>query len=66
MKEVKPYKTKDDFARSFVPAYKQALKLAKRKARGEKLENNADEWINGLISEAGEIEKKSGVNKNAD
>jgi hypothetical protein len=64
-KEIKAYKTEEDFAKGFIPAYKQALKLSERKARGEKLENNAYEWINSLIVEMEETETAE-VKKSAD
>ena len=62
--EVKEFKTKEDFAKSFVPSLKQALKMAERKAAGEKLENDGDEWIKKLIEEAEEM--KAGELKDAD
>ena len=55
MCETTEYRTKEEFARSFIPTYKQALKLIERKARGEKVENNTEEWLKGLIAEAEEM-----------
>ena len=52
MSEVTGYKTREDFARSFVPAFKQALRMAERKAAGEKLDNDFEEWLDNLKAEA--------------
>jgi len=52
MRQAMEYKTKEDFARSFVPAFKQALKLAERKAAGEKLGDDFEAHIKRLKAEA--------------
>ena len=52
MSEVKEYAIKEEFAKSFVPAYKQSLKKAEKILAGNKVENNTDEWLQRLIAEA--------------
>jgi len=47
------YETREDFARSFIPAFKQAIKLGEQKLAGENLpENNFLEHIAQLQEEA--------------
>jgi hypothetical protein len=52
MREVTGYATKEDFAKGFVPAFKQAVRLAERKAAGADTENDSDAWLAGLKAEA--------------
>jgi hypothetical protein len=54
-RNISEYGTREDFSRSFVPAFACSLELAKKKLSGEDLENDGDEWLERLKSEAGEL-----------
>ena len=52
MSEVTGYKTREDFARGFVRAFKQGIRIAERKAAGEELGNDFEQHILQLKAEA--------------
>ena len=56
--KTKRYKTKEDFARGFVPAFKQALNIAERRSAGKEAKNDGIEWISDLMAEAEELKKE--------
>jgi len=52
MSETMGFKTKEDFAKSFIPSLKYAIKLAERKAAGETLDNDFEQRLKQLQAEA--------------
>ena len=64
--EVKDDETREELAKGFVKAFKQAIKLAERKMAGEVLENDFEQHIKQLQAEAEKmrLEDMEGV-KNA-
>jgi hypothetical protein len=59
MDTVADYKTKEDFAKSFIPAFKQSLRLAESMAAGERPINDSREWLNKLKAEAEDMKAAS-------
>ena len=67
MSEATGFKTKEDFASSFVPSLKHALKMAERKAAGEDLGNDFEQHIIQLKAEADKMRaEESGAVNNED
>jgi len=63
MDEVSGFKTREDFARSFVPAFKQAVRLVQRIAAGEQVENDFEQHIQQLMAEAEKLKAEGAENE---